>query len=257
MIHRAKHNKDNPYTMVACSAIKDEQLSDSAFRLLVFMLSNTDNFGFTVKGLAYLMQWSERKVSRLVNELKKTGYVVQVVPQAENGRFMPAVWDVYEEPVTAIRENRKAVKPQSGGTAERSDRSADEPQSGKRVDITNINLITKNNSKRISKENKARPFSALLDPLQPELRKAFEDFIQMRKELKSPLTERALELNIEKARKLGAGDPEKMKAIVEQSIEHSWQGLYELKEEKQQAQTGGVDWAKYYAIADRVERGNR
>ena len=152
MIHRSNHDKF--YTPINNEIIEDTRMSDAAFRLLVFMLSCADKWNFSVKGLAYCMNWSERKVSKYVNELKKLGYIVQTLQFDKQGHFMPAIWDVHEEPVTALHISRKAVSTECGVNAMRLDRSAVSPQCGKRADITNNNLITKNNIKQIPKDNK-------------------------------------------------------------------------------------------------------
>lgn len=65
----------------------------------------------------------------------------------------------------------------------------------------------------------------------PELDKAFSDYAEMRKLIKKPLSDRAVELAKGKLEKLSCGDKQTSIAILNQSIEHSWQGLFELKKE--------------------------
>ena len=65
-----------------------------------------------------------------------------------------------------------------------------------------------------------------------KLNKAFNDFIVMRKDIKKPMSERAIELAISKLDKLSGGDTEVAIEIVNQSILNGWQGFYELKEKK-------------------------
>ena len=54
------------------------------------------------------------------------------------------------------------------------------------------------------------------------------DFIDMRKSIKKPMTTKALELLINNLNKLSNNDEEKI-AILNQSIERSWQTVYPLK----------------------------
>lgn len=63
-----------------------------------------------------------------------------------------------------------------------------------------------------------------------ELLKALRDFEQMRTKIKKPLTERAKEMLIEK---LKTFPPDHWVRILEQSVMHDWQGIFELKGEKQ------------------------
>lgn len=79
-----------------------------------------------------------------------------------------------------------------------------------------------------------------------ELRTALWEFIKMRKLIKKPMTDRALKGIMNKLDTLGRTDGEKI-AILDQSIQNSWQGVFELKEplpqqESQPEQHMVVDW---------------
>jgi predicted phage replisome organizer len=68
------------------------------------------------------------------------------------------------------------------------------------------------------------------------------DFIDMRKTIKKPMTEKALDLILKKLDKLSNDENEKI-AILNQSILNSWQGIFELKDksainESNKTQTG-------------------
>lgn len=63
-----------------------------------------------------------------------------------------------------------------------------------------------------------------------ELQEALKAFIQMRSFIKKPLTEYGLKLLLNKLSKIGRTDEEKI-AIVNRSVEHNWQGFFEIKEE--------------------------
>ena len=61
-----------------------------------------------------------------------------------------------------------------------------------------------------------------------ELRQAIREFIKFRKAIKAPMTDRAVSLMTGTLDKLGKTNAEKI-AIINQSIENGWKGLYELK----------------------------
>lgn len=63
-----------------------------------------------------------------------------------------------------------------------------------------------------------------------ELQEALKAFIQMRSFIKKPLTEYGLKLLLNKLSKIGRTDAERI-AIVNRSVEHNWQGFFEIKEE--------------------------
>jgi hypothetical protein len=65
-----------------------------------------------------------------------------------------------------------------------------------------------------------------------ELRTTIVDFIKMRKLIKAPMTDRALKGIFKELDKLGQSDEEKI-AILEQSIERSWRGVFAISNPKQ------------------------
>lgn len=73
--------------------------------------------------------------------------------------------------------------------------------------------------------------------LPPELdvdnvKMALKDFRDMRTKIKKPMTPRAEQMIINELLKLSEGDPITAERILDQSIMHSWQGIFPLKEEK-------------------------
>lgn len=64
----------------------------------------------------------------------------------------------------------------------------------------------------------------------PELRDALHEFVKMRKQIKAPMTERAVVLLFGNLDKLATTDAEKV-AVLDQSIANSWRGVFELKPE--------------------------
>ena len=55
-----------------------------------------------------------------------------------------------------------------------------------------------------------------------------DDFAEMRRKIRKPLTDRAKALTLSELEKLAPGDEEKKIAILNQSIQRSWQGVFPL-----------------------------
>ena len=91
------------------------------------------------------------------------------------------------------------------------------------------------------RKGKDKKPQAVYYPTDDLLNQAFTDYVKMRKELKKPMTDRAVQLAMKKLETLSAGDNDTAIKILEQSIERSWAGLFELKgnNEKKQA---AIDW---------------
>lgn len=187
MIFRSEHTEN--FTIVSNDIVKDERLSDGAFRLLSFMLTCSDSWSFSLGGLAFSLNWPVKKVARLVTELKRCGYIEQKKRTDAKGRFLPSEWLVHEIPVTATPENRRADKPLTRQTAERINRRADEPQSGKRGDITSTNnkqvlIVTSTNSNKDEEKKPLGEFQNVfltvpeLEKLQTKLGNKLNDYIE-------------------------------------------------------------------------------
>ena len=98
----------------------------------------------------------------------------------------------------------------------------------------NVEPIPVNNQyiKPVNKTSKKKSFEDLIKGYteNENLKSAINDFIEFRKQIKSPLTEKALTLSFNKLDKL-AGDNNELKiSIINQSIERGWKGLFEYKD---------------------------
>lgn len=82
--------------------------------------------------------------------------------------------------------------------------------------------------------------------------KAIKDFIKFRKAIKAPLTDRALQLNLNKLDKLADTDEKKI-AVINQSIEKGWKSLYELKQPiKQKEEKDASYFDKYNFVINDI-----
>jgi hypothetical protein len=92
-------------------------------------------------------------------------------------------------------------------------------------DNDNVNGNVNDNEKENEKPIKgSAPFSD-----NETLNEAFQDFQKMRKSIKKPLTDRAIGRLRNKLNNLSE-DPETQAAILNQSTDHCWQDVYELKD---------------------------
>ena len=85
------------------------------------------------------------------------------------------------------------------------------------------NVKVKDNPK--VKENPKEKFY----PNDEELDEAFRGYVEFRKEIKKPMTNRAVDLAIKNLNDLSGGDNSKAIQILNQSVVNGWQGLFPLK----------------------------
>lgn len=67
-----------------------------------------------------------------------------------------------------------------------------------------------------------------------DLNKAFSDYVSMRKQIKKPMTDHAVDLAKKKLKDLSGDNKETAIKIIEQSIMGSWQGLFPLRQEQKE-----------------------
>ena len=86
--------------------------------------------------------------------------------------------------------------------------------------------------KPVNKTNKKKDLESLIDAYteNDSLKSAIHDFIEFRKQIKAPLTDKALTLSLNKLDKLANTDDDLKISIINQSIERGWRGLFEVKE---------------------------
>ena len=181
---------------------------------------------------------SEKTIRRSLEKLEEKGYI-KVGCFNEDARDRTK-WYADLRPII---NNKEEVKKEDSNlpkgqmdTAKRADTNS---QKGEPLP-DNYHITTTNKkevSKKVSSGNNARAkepsFDEILDKVDvvrqnPELREAFINFIKMRKVIKAPLTNRGLALAINRAFEIAKGQPEKMIAVVDQSIERSWRGIFPI-----------------------------
>lgn len=103
---------------------------------------------------------------------------------------------------------------------------------------------TETETKVSKKERPPSGYDAILAAVDdPSLKEAYLDYIKMRKMIKSPMTDRALQMLVNKVNELEPGNAERQRMLLEQAILNNWKSVYPLKEErvqqkpKQQTQT--------------------
>lgn len=93
---------------------------------------------------------------------------------------------------------------------------------------TDIHINIESNTD-IKTKNKKEKKEIIYYPNDEKLDVAFKDYLNMRKEIKKPMTKRAIELAMSRLQKLSDGDNDIAIQILEQSVMNSWIGLFDIK----------------------------
>jgi hypothetical protein len=216
---RVQKNKN--YTVMSNQHLKNKEMSLKAKGLLSMMLSLPDDWDYSVEGLVAICKESETSVKSTLSELKELGYleVIKLMPnQTETGRI-EYVYNVFEMP----RDEKQEVEKQGVENLGVEFLGVD-VQAVENVGqlITNKQSIKKINTKEINTKNK------IYYPFDEKLNRAFADYVDFRKKIRKPMTDRAIELAKDKLQKLSS-DSDTQIEILNQSIVNGWQGLFPLK----------------------------
>lgn len=206
-----EESKDKPYSKI-----------EAYIDILNTADESGGEFETTRRTLENRWGWSGRKVNSFLSELEERTII---------------------EP--RMNQKRTNIKPINTGFSD-SKRTKSEPRTNQKRTKEKEEFHTeKSQNQSIVAEDK-NPKGKIYYPNDEKLNQAFLDFMKMRKSIKKPMTDRAITRAMNSLQKLSSGDNDLAIQILEQSIFHCWQDLYELKEEngKQSFGKGKIDWSK-------------
>ena len=95
---RVEKSKD--FSIVSNAVLRDKRLSLRTRGLLVFCLSLSDTWEYSIKGLAAATGESEGKIGNCLKELEATGYLTRTRIRDKKGRMMSVDYTLWESPQT-------------------------------------------------------------------------------------------------------------------------------------------------------------
>ena len=216
-------NKTQQFTTVAQNIIRDENLSLKDLGLLVSLLSLPDSWEFSERGLyAIFPNDGQNSIRTGLKNLEEFGYLKRERKRI-CGKLADVEWSIYDSPCL---EKPNVEKPNVEKPS-----LENPPQYNTKESITNIS-ITEN-----KKERKKNGYDELLSSIEDDsLRELYYDYIKMRKLIKAPMTDRALEMLIHKVEGLET-DVERQKKLLETAILNNWKSVYPLKGDEGNAES--------------------
>lgn len=237
-------NKTKNYTVMSNEHLKDMRLSLKAKGLLSVMLSLPDTWDYSISGLVAICKESETAVKSTLNELKSCGYLVvtkKMPDETESGRI-EYVYDIFEHAKTGKQADKKQGVENLGVEnleVENLEVESLGVENVRQLSTKKANTYKSNTDKANTNNKKKEGTRAGYDEIindytdNAELRNALIEFVKMRKMIKKPLTNKALSLLLTGKKGLdglASSDAEKID-IVNQTVMHSWQGFYPLKDD--------------------------
>lgn len=214
-------HKNANFTVMSNYHFKEKKMSLKAKGLLSLMLSLPDDWDYSIAGLTTLSRDGRDGVMSALGELEKFGYLERERVTNDKGQFAGVEYNIYESP----QEKPVSEKPnQENSTLEK-------PNSEKATQLnTNSinNLLDKVFIELSTKEKDV------------ELIALYREYIKMRNEIKSPLTELGLEKLIDRAKKLSKGNIRVEKVLLENAIINNWKNVYPPRESELERMTSDM-----------------
>jgi len=185
---------------------KEKKMSLKAKGLLSLMLSLPDDWNYSIAGLVKLSKDGKDGVMSALGELEDFGYLTRERQINQKGQFAGIEYNIYEQPQ---RDNPSAETPISAN------QNSENPNSENAAQL-NTNSINHLNNKLFM----------LLNTNDADLVRLYQEYIEVRDNLKSPLTETGLEKLIERCIRLSKGNIKVHKLLLEAAIINNWKNVY-------------------------------
>jgi hypothetical protein len=223
---------------------KEKKMSLKAKGLLSLMLSLPDTWNYSVSGLVKLSKDGKDSVMSALGELETFGYLKRVRTTNSKGQFSGIEYNIFETPQTdiPITEKQNEDKP-----------ILDNANSEKPPQL-NTNSLNTNVNKELKELNtKGQDIDIFEDILKEvkdlELRNLYVDFIEMRRNIKKPMTKRSLKMLISRCERITNFNIREQKTILEASIINHWSNVFlpnEVKAEREEVKKRKIDELKEF-----------
>lgn len=203
-------NKTQNYTVMSNHHFKEKKMSLKAKGLLSLMLSLPDDWDYSISGLATLSKDGKDSIMSALSELEKFGYLTRTRLIDERGRFAGVEYNIFEIP-----QPKEPISEKSNSAKENAEKSNSENHAQLNTYLTNhLNNLLCNE----------------LSTKDGELIELYQQYIQTREEMNSPLNETSLEKLIHRAKRLSNHNIRIEKVLLETAIINGWKNVYPPRE---------------------------
>lgn len=228
-VHKTKN-----FTIMSNHHFKEKKMSLKAKGLLSLMLSLPDDWNYSISGLVKLSKDGKDGVMSALGELEVFGYLTRVRTTNSKGQFSGVEYNIFEEPQQA---NPSAENPNSAIQNEEN-ANAENPSQliTNELNIKDKELNELNTKKEI--DINIGVYEDILNEIKDDdLRNLYVDYIEMRRNIGSPITKRGLNMLITRCERIAAGHLEKQKRLLEVAIINGWKNVYYPKEDEVKEET--------------------
>lgn len=218
--------KNENYTTMCNTHLRDKNLSLKAKGLLSMMLSLPDKWHYSVKGLEGICKESKNTINSVLNELEDNNYLVRRRRYC-NGKISEWEYIIFENNENHDEEllHLKNEDIENEDIENEDIENRDVYKITKELNTKELNT-NEYKEKNIKKESVNSVIAEYTE--NKDLQDALHGFVEMRNKARKPLTVRAMKLSLNVLDNLAVDDVTKI-AIVNQSIVHTWSTFYKLQ----------------------------
>lgn len=218
--------KNENYTTMCNTHLRDKNLSLKAKGLLSMMLSLPDKWHYSVKGLEGICKESKNTINSVLNELEDNNYLVRRRRYC-NGKISEWEYIIFENNENHDEEllHLKNEDIENEDIEIQDIENRDVYKITKELSTKELNT-NEYKEKNIKKESVNSVIAEYTE--NKDLQDALHGFVEMRNKARKPLTVRAMKLSLNVLDNLAVDDVTKI-AIVNQSIVHTWSTFYKLQ----------------------------
>lgn len=207
-------------------------------------------FYSTIENIEYNTGLGRRKQADALKKLEQVGIVNVVVKGCPASRYfqlnVDRIAELFSDKCTnqfVQNEQSSLHKTYNPVCTKRTNQFV---QNEQEIIINNNNkekVISKNTLRKEKNKQKRKPLDleSVIASLPAESQDAVREFVEMRERIKKPIaTENTLKRAIKRAKGFAGDDTERFVRIFEQSVDHSWQDVYQLKEDSPQKEVVNI-----------------
>ena len=220
-------NKTANYTVMSNSHFREKDMSLKAKGLLSLMLSLPDTWDYSIAGLCAICVEKESAIKSTLDELKRFGYlkVSKLFPNETDSGRIEYVYDIFETP------NNQAVEKQGVENLPLENQSVENPRqyntNKSNTKKSNTNTLS-TNKKKVSKAAE-NSFDSLIEKYSngnEEIKALLGDWLKVRKAKRAAMTDRAIELNLQKLDRLAKESKLSVVDYLEEVIRRGWAAFF-------------------------------
>ena len=257
-------NKTSNYTVMSNAHFREKDMSLKAKGLLSLMLSLPDSWNYSVSGLCAICKENETAIKTTLNELKAFGYleVKKLMSNESASGRIEYEYTVFECPQNQAVEKQgvenlplEILPVEKQGVENLPLEILPVENQGQ----LNTNTLTtkKSNTNRLSTKKESKQASDSFDCLisdyskgDKEITELLQEWLKVRKAKRAAMTDKAIELNLNKLDRLAAESRMSVPEYLREVICRGWQAFYPIsnyqprQQQRQQGNNVFLDMAK-------------